>query len=191
MTTQAPIDMEVFEDAIQAWMSEATDLQTIWSDQSKPRPDYPYSSLNITSGPDAVSPFWEHREETDLTRTGREIKITVCVLCQFSISCQIYVSNTDAKNPKLNSRSLMTRALAALAFPTELEKLHIAGISVINKNSVSNINELIKDKYVSRSNMDVVFGAALNADDYVTYIQKVQLKSNSLGIDTIVEIPDP
>ena len=175
-TAPTPIDMETFEDAIQAWMSRSTGLQTIWSDQSKPRPDYPYASLNITSGPDEVSPLWEDREETDLSRVGREVKHTVCVLCEFTISCQTYVNNRSGKDPKANARFFMTKAKAGLALPSELALLHAAGISVVRKNPILNIDAIVKDKYTSRVNMDVVFGAALNADDYTTYIQKVQLK---------------
>lgn len=190
MTAVEPtISIENFENAVHRWFSESTGLEVIWQNQSKPRPYYPYGSLLISNGPEPVSPLWELREDTDLDRPqGTEIETIACVHCQFVVSCQAYVDMEDANNPVWSALQYMTRAQGALSLPSWLSVLRAVGISVVNRSSILNVSEVIKDARVSRVNMDVIFGASLNAVEYAGYIAKVELKSNSLGIDTIVSI---
>lgn len=184
----APLDMEAFQAAIRNWCSTATNLQTIWSGQSAPVPDYPYAVLNIISGPLPVSSLWELRHTFDASRAGEEIEFNACVLCTFTINAQFYVTLDDSINPNYSSLQYAMKAQAALALPSYQAALNADDISVIDKGTVTNLDELINDAYVSRSGFDITFGASLNATEYETYIEQVELKSTSLGIDTIVSL---
>lgn len=188
MTVSPPIDMTVFQNAIHNWYSTATGIQTMWQDQSVPRPDYPYASLSIISGPLPVSPLWEQRQSFDASRPGEEIEFSSCVPCTFVIGTQVYTSQPDAINPAYSSLQYAARAQAALAIPSYRATLRAVGISVIEKGTVTNINELVDDAYVSRSGLDVTLGASLSVESYETYIEKVEISSTSLGIDMEVSL---
>jgi len=189
MTVSNPIDMEAFENAIHSWFSEATGFDkkaVIWRQTSAPQPKYPFGSLMITSGPTPVAPQWEQRPSTDLTRgRGEEVEFVVCVPCSFMISCQAYVGQVDARNPNENALQYMAKAQSSLSLPSVIADLQAVQIAVIRPGPVQNINELIEDAFVSRANMDVEFGAALNVAEYTGYIEKVHGTSTSLGIDQI------
>jgi len=184
VTVNAPIDMEAFQDAIQAWFADVTGLESIWRNQSAPQPEYPFAGLAILSGPEPSAPQWEQRFDTDLSRPeGEEVRISVCVPCRFTISCQTYVNMPDARNPELNAAAYMIRAQSSLSLPSVLASLHAAGISVERPGTVQNLDEVIEDSFVSRAAMDVVLGATLNLEELTGYVNKVKVKSESLGID--------
>ena len=183
-----PIDMAAFKNAIRAWCADATDIQTVWLDQSAPVPEYPYASLNIVSGPIPVSPNWELRHSFDASRVGEEIEFTACVPCTFNISAQFYVSLDDSRNPEYASLQYAMKAQAGLKLPSYQAAFAAAGIAVVDPGTATNIDEVVNDAYMSRSNLDVVFGASLNTTEYETYIESVELISTTLGIDTIVSL---
>ena len=179
-----PIDMEAFENAVHGWFSEVTGLETIWRNQSAPQPEYPYASLLVINGPDPLAPQWEQRYDTDLGRpAGQEMRVTVCVPCRFTVSCQVYVGTPDARNPQVNALLFMTKAQSSLSLPSVLAVLWAAGIAVERSGSVQNISAIIEDAFASRANMDVVFGASLSLEELTGYLAKIQAESVSLGID--------
>lgn len=184
----APINMSDFEDAVHTWFVNATGLQTIWTNQSAPRPDYPYASLNVTAGPLPVSPIWELRDSTNLSRpAGQEIEFIGCVPCTFTISCQTYVVLDAANDPNYNALDYMVRAHGALSLPSFLSALETAQISVVDRGQVGGLpEEIVNDAYVSRSNLDVTFGASLNAKEYAGYISQVQIINTAWNIDKII-----
>lgn len=188
MRLNPPINMEAFEDAVHTWFSSETGLETIWRDQGSPQPPYPFGSLLVTSGPRVASPLYEYREETDLSRpAGQEVKVTSCVPCQFTVSCQSYVKKPDSRNPKYNARNYMNRAQSSLSLLTVRAAFRKVNISVSRFEDVQTINEVIEDAYVSRANMDVVFNASLALEDYCGFIEKVQVKSSLWTEDLIVD----
>jgi len=183
-----PIDMERFQNAVHAWFTKATDLETVWRDQGAPQPPYPFASLKIISGPDLASPLWEQgRWNYDAHRAvGKQIELENGVPCSFSVSCQAYVDQIDARNPGRDARSYMTKAQAALQLETyQVEFFRPFNIALWLSGPVQDISALIDDDFVSRSNMDVTFGTTLNVKEYITWIEKVEGKSVSLGIDQL------
>lgn len=184
MTVNSPIDMEAFQNAIQAWFADVTGLETIWRNQSAPQPEYPFAGLAILSGPEPSAPQWEQRFDTDPLRpAGEEVRISVGVPCRFTISCQVYVDIPDARNPELNATAYMIRAQSSLSLPSVLASLHTAGISVERPGTVQNLDEVIEDSFVSRAAMDVVLGATLTLEEFTGFVSKVKVKSDNLGID--------
>ena len=185
----APIDMEAFQNAVHNWFSSVTGLETIWRDQSAPQPKYPYGSLRVISGPEAVAPQFEQRRDTDLDRDeGEEVRLTECVPCRLTVSCQTYVGMPDARNPQLDAPYYMNRARGSLALESVRAELWVAKIAIERPGPVQNINEVIEDAYVSRANMDVAFAASLSVEEYTGYIAKVELESTGLGFDFDVEL---
>ncbi len=184
MALDDPISMEDFENAVHAWFSAAIDCPAIWSEQSAPRPDYPYGSLNITSGPLPVSPAWERHTDTDLTRAaGKEVRFQIRVPCTFVVSCQAFVKMPDGRDPTASARTLVTRAQARLYLLTVQEAFREANISVQGSGPVQNISSVINDGNVSRAAIDATFNASLSLDEYTGYIDKTAIESTQLGVD--------
>ncbi|NIQ91023.1 MAG: hypothetical protein GWM98_04740 [Nitrospinaceae bacterium] len=121
---------------------------------------------------------------------GREIKTTVCVPCRFSVSCQAYVEDPDSRDPTKDARAYIAVAQSALSLPSYLDRFRRANISVIRAGPVQNINEAIGSGFISRANVDVQFGATLSLEEFGTFIEKVELKSegfpNGLNVDIII-----
>jgi hypothetical protein len=181
---QQPIAWETVELAIHDWMAEATELETIWRNQSTPRPEYPYATLLIIAGPVRRGGRDEVRTETLSGQPqGEEVAVTTCGLREFTVSCQIYVAKPDHVNPEAHARSLMTAAQSNLGQLSTLARLRAAGLSVVEEGPVQNIDEVLEDAYVSRSNMDVRFYAAANVVERTGYIENAALESTSLKID--------
>ena len=179
-----PIDMEVFQDAIHTWFSESMDIQVIWRNQNAPRPDYPYGSLLITSGPIPISPFAEERQSYDAARSlGKEIELDELIACQFMISCQVYVAGDEGRDPKENASALINKALISLSLRSKLAALWVKKIAFIRTGGIQNIPEEVGNERQSRANMDVTFTATLSVAEYIGYIEKVEAKSVNLGID--------
>jgi hypothetical protein len=176
--------MEAFQNAIQAWFADVTGLLTIWRNQSAPQPEYPFASLMIISGPEPSAPQWEQRFDTDLDRPGGgEVRISVCVPCRFTVSCQAFIEMPDARNPNQNATVYMNRAQSSLSLPSVLAAFHAAGISVERPGIVQNLDAIIEDSFVSRAAMDIVLGASLNLEEFTGYVDKVKMKSENFGID--------
>ena len=180
----APIDLEVFENAVHKWFANATGLTVIWQTMAAPQPCYPYGSLQITSGPTPAAPQWEQRTYTELSNmAGEEVATEVVIPCSFVVSCQAYVGQPEARCPHKKALYYLTVAQSSLSLPSVLAEFRSKQISVIRPDTVQNIDELIEDAYVSRASMDVTFGASLNLVEYTTYIQTVHAVSQTLGID--------
>jgi len=181
------MDFEAFQDAVHEWFADSTGLETIWRNQGAPQPAYPFASLKIISGPTPDAPQWEERWDYDEARSaGQQIRLTTGVSCSLTVSCQAYVGQTDARNPNYDACQYLSRAQAALS----LESVHAGvfrpnNIGVLSPGPVQDLSELIEDAFVSRANMDVIFSAALNIEEYNTWIEKVHGTSTSLGIDRV------
>jgi len=187
MSIDAPMDFEAFQNAVHEWFAESTGLETIWRDQGGPQPSYPFGSLKMISGPVPDSPHWEERRDFDEARAnGQQVRLTTGVSCQITISCQAYVGQPDARHPNYNASQYLAKAQAALSLESlQAELFRPNSIGVLSPGTVQDISELIEDAFVSRANMDVIFSAALNIEEYNTWIEKVHGTSTSLGIDQI------
>lgn len=187
MSIAAPIDMLTFRKAIIAWFRNATDLLTVWREQSEPKADYPYGGLQILNGPMLLAPQWETRYETDLGRDpGEEIKLTTRVPCNFVISCQAYVRKKDARDPNQDAMSYVNKAQSALSLLSVQTTLENFNVTYIRTSDVQNISSVIGDAHVSRANIDVTFGATLLLEEFTGYIERVQTVSTTLGVDQII-----
>lgn len=185
----APINMEEFENAIHKWFTDATGLTTVWTQQGAPQPEYPFGTLEITSGPSQASPLWDYETDFDETRPpGKEVRFVTCVPCTFNISCQVFVGMPEGRDPNKNAMQYLSRAKAALQLPSFRDELAAKNIASLFAGSVQNIGELIEDSWVSRANMDVTFGASLSVEEFMGYIDKVEIsKTNDPKFDLLVD----
>ena len=170
----APINMETFENAIHQWFFEATEIETVWANTAKTMPDYPVGVLQLIAGPIPVAPQFEIRNETNLSlEPGSEIITTACVQCTFTVSCQVWVGGDDRWHPAANARYYLAIAQAALGLPSYLAGFKASEVSVVRSAAIQDISSVQEEAIIAKANMDVTFGAALNATEYNTYIEKM------------------
>lgn len=179
-----PIDWETVEDALHAWFSNATGLETIWRNQNAPQPPYPYASLSFIAGPTKLGGQDEQRSSTDLGQPqGQEVLVESVGLRTATLSCQVYAAKEDVLDPTKHARHLMSAAQSSLGLPSVIAKLSEAGLSIIEEGEVQNIDEVIENAFVSRANMDVRLGLASNVSERTGFIEQVKASSTSLGLD--------
>ena len=172
MTVSSPINLTALQLAIYNWFVDATALPTIWTNQSSPQLAYPFGTLQITSAPTLMSPLWETRDSTDLTRPlGTEVKLDKFNTGKFTISCQAFTEGLST------AMDYMLRAEASLALESSLALLRAADIVVNDQGSVNNISSLTNDKYIHRANLDLFLTAPMSAIEYVGYIKTTEIYS--------------
>jgi hypothetical protein len=184
MTVLIPFDIESILNCIHDWFSGSTGLEVVWADQSAPRPEYPYGTLKLSSGPVSKADSWEERYKIDLTRPlGQEVEIEVNSPCQFTISAQTFIDGEDSINPIADARSYLLSALAALNLPMFQELFEEVNIAVVRAEAIRDLTALVGTARQSRAAMDIVFSSVLTAEEFVGYIEKAHLTSTDLGID--------
>lgn len=186
------IDLEAFQDAVQKWMTDALSIPVVWRDQSAPQPELPFASLLIINGPETYAPQLEERVRYNSgAPEGTEIEQTVTGPCRLVVSCQVYVGVPDSRSPNLNATSLLASAKASLSLPSVLAEFSAANIAFATATPILNLDAIASDAFESRANMDVTFLATLELVEETGYIDKVELKSDELGVDVIIDASTP
>ena len=181
MTMQDPINLEAFENAVHKWFTDASGLFTAWRHQGAPQPTPPFGTLHTMTGPTPLATKWEVRRDYDVHRAlGQEIRITYCVPCRLTVSCQAYT-----KVPEDASVYTM-RAQAALNTLAVQDQFRIANIAVERHEAIRDIDVIINETWMSRSNIDVSFAATMEFYEYEGYIETVNVKSDPLHVDLTI-----
>jgi len=179
MTVNAPIPRKTFETAIQAWFKNATGLaddHVLWQAQptGPAQPSFPYATLFVTSpatklGQDEIR-IRDASDDDPAPDDGSEIELLACGLRKMTVSANVYAKTNDAD---ADARAIMDKAHAALGMLSFLSAFKAAGLSVIDDGDVRSLDELTSNVFVSRAQLDVVFGMASNAIESTGYIETV------------------
>lgn len=110
MVLSAPIDWTAKMAALYSWATNAlgTGVYVQWADQDVVRPDFPFVTLDITSGPTKEGGVDEISESTDLTR-ARDAKIVPLAQngTTYTVSINgnnaVFVSDADATIAEITS----------------------------------------------------------------------------------------
>lgn len=186
-----PLDQRAFKDLIHDWISDVVrdyNVRVVWREQDAPQPELPYIGLKIIAGPTGVSEAWGQLETVELTRAGKEIETTTYVQAEISVSCQAYVARKEATESEIDALAVVSACRASLSLESVRQKLASAKVGFLRSEPLTDLSVLEETSTVSRANMDFVFGVMLTYSEFVTYIQRVELKSPEFGIDDIVEV---
>lgn len=193
-TDLQPIDWSTIEDAIYDWLAggvegfDAIVPDAIWEDQNVAQPDYPYATLKVTA----------HRKEggRDEVRTttltgqpaGQEIEILVTGPVQMTVAVTF---NADAAAggaaSATRARSLAAKAQASLGLPAVVDHFRGAGLSIVAEEGVTDTSLVINGEWLARATLDVRLRTATQMTQRAGYMDKVQLESDDLGVDTTVD----
>ncbi|MDD5034853.1 MAG: hypothetical protein PHE55_08860 [Methylococcaceae bacterium] len=117
----------------------------------------------------------------------KNIKLSANVPCTLVFSCQAFVGLTASRSPSTDARSYLAKARAGLELPTYRDPLKAAHIALSSATPIVDISEVVGEAEISRAQFDCTFHAAMSAEDYVTYIQKIEVVNDAWGIDDIYD----
>jgi len=189
-----PIDWESIEDAIYAWLTGDVEglgaivPEAIWENQNVPQPAYPYASMLVTShtkegGRDEIRTTYDAAQPL-----GEEIEFLATGPVQFTLALSFHVDPTAGGNePAGRARALATKAQASLGLLAVLDHLSGAGLSVIAEEGVTDTSVVVNGEWLSRATLDVRLRTASQMTQRLGYIDKVELESDALGVDTVVD----
>lgn len=144
------------------------DVTTIWADQSEVRPERPYASIRLTSGPIVVG--------SDEGREPVSGQFTVEGLRQLVMSVQAFGDSAIERMSKLQT---------ALSKDSVVEELDASGIAVYDVGAVQNLTALLENRFETRAQMDLSMYVTDAEVDDTGYIEDVEV-TNEVNDDTIV-----
>lgn len=180
MTAKRPVDWRTIEDAIRAWLENATDIPWIWGDQSAPQRAYPYGVVRINPGtaPRSV------RDSEQWTAAG-EVRLVGQI--DFTASCQINVGPPSNVDPDFHARSAASAAIAELQSPHQKAAFEAAKMAVRARGQPQDLNLEVGGQWIARTVFEVRFGVASILEPTpaesteLGYFDKVQVSSTIEG----------
>jgi hypothetical protein len=192
-----PVDWASIDDAVFCWAVEKLGMAGVWENQNIPQPDYPYLSF-LRGGETDDGGIDEIRQRT-LDANGNEIppgssavpveneEITYQPIT-FPITIQAHVNFESGATEPFGEAKRRLGILKRSVYQTTTTQLFSdAGLGVVSVEPVVDLSLVVNGEWLSRAALDVIFRTASIVSERVGFIEKVELKSEQLGIDTIVD----
>ena len=189
-----PIDWEKIENAVYDWLTGGIDgfnsivPEAIWENQDIPQPAYPYASMKIIAhskegGRDEI------RTSTDLAQPlGQEIEMLATDQNQITLAISFHTDiSSDGMTPASRARALAGKARSSLGLPGVLAFLREAGLAVVAEEGITDTSLVVNSDWLSRATFDVRLRVASQMTERVGYIGKVELDSEDLEVNEIIE----
>lgn len=161
---------QVLEDGIFDWVTACLDsnVAVIWDKPDETRPEKPYCTLNILSGPFNVNTRGENSYKELDTYEYYFNK-------RFTLSVNIYGNEYTNKQ--------IDYILNGTMLETKLQILRVAGLSIWGINGPNDISRPIDSEYELRNQLDIYFSYGELVEDITGEIHKVSLNGD------IIELP--
>lgn len=189
-TALQPVDWETIDDGIYDWLvALLPSVSVIWANQNIPQPSYPYLSL-LRNAFIELGGVPEKRYTTDLGQpAGDEIEIEATTMAEFTLSIQAHVdAGAGANDPAINAVALLGKVGASLGLLSVQRNFQDnLGLAIVERLPVQDISLVVNDEWISRAALDVRLRLRTSITERVGYIDKVELKSPALGVDTLVD----
>jgi hypothetical protein len=144
----------------------------VFKDQRGDRPDMPYATVKILSGPKVLGRD-EHRPQ-DIGIPG---DFNIAGLRQYLVEFEILTSGDNLNNPDydqdMNAHQLLQNFRDSLETITVPELLNSRGVSIHVKNDIQNLTGLLDDTFQNRAILTITFGVASNIADSPSTIEHV------------------
>jgi len=165
------IDLAKARLALHNWVKTELEIEAIWEDQGYPRPQLPYASLKIISGP--------IRAGTDELRQVSSGVFSVAGLRRIVVSVQVYGEDALLKGSALQT-SLSKHSTSA--------SLNAGGLALIRATDVKDVTVALDNRFESRAHLDAEFYLAENEVDDPGLIEKVEVTNEVDGSTSTVQV---
>jgi hypothetical protein len=151
-----------------------SEVTVIFADESAPRPNKPYITLKIISGPNAKG--------FDDIRYINNTEFSLSGMRQYSLSIQGFgVDMHDA----------LSKLQTILDSPNVIAQLkEDADIAIVNKGSVSDITVALETSFERRFNMDIIFNTSENLSITLDVIESTKIGGKLIKEDNTENIVD-
>jgi hypothetical protein len=176
-----PIDFVAIQNALVAWLREATDLPVVWADQNRPQTGRPFLVIEKIAGPTIIG----RDEQRRRTKTILGVPtLFTDVIGQRALTYNVQAfSSSDA--PGADAEHYLSLAQARFALDETVDAFTAAKLAVSDPGPVRNLNSIAGAGYVSRAAFDLqatTVSALVAADDQPTnWIETVELTNVSEG----------
>ena len=150
------------QDAIYDFAVAASGKTVIWDKPDIPRPNVPYVTLSVSSGPrktGAAEVRYADSQDTFTYPMRKEITLTI---------------NTYADSGWL---AILGGIIDALELPTKQEILRSAGIAIIRNEDPIDISALLNDQHEGRGSVDIMLGYCDNINDESGEVESAKVDS--------------
>ncbi len=198
-----PVDWRTIDDACLAWLEDVMGSRVqsggfIWENQKIAQPPYPYLSLLRDTEIDEGGADEIRRRTVDVdgkilgvdptagpADTNEEIAIQPIV---WTLAIQAHANPDGGGNdPGCNPMQLLGRIKRSLGQTTTIDRLRVAGVSIVNKSQITDLSLVINGDWTSRASFDVSLRTASVMAEKIAFIDKVQVTSSALGVDLTVD----
>lgn len=194
-----PVDWSTIEAAIYDWVQARLDnIAVIWENQLIAQPSYPYVSLLRIATVDegGIDELRYRTLDADGLVLGEDAGAGAAATQEeqvyapvvFTVSIKAHVGFcTGAARPSDDAIALASRLKRSLRLTSVVTSFAAAGMSVVREEQIQDISSVINGDWVSMSSLDVLFRTASVMTESVSFVEKVELRSDELGVDTVVD----
>lgn len=163
-------NFEAIRQGALSWISTSTGITTIWANANAPRPNYPYATVNIISGPTPRQSLWN----TNLNSAGDTT--TRDCLAEMVFSINIF---SDSHQPATHAQRYAQLAIGDLQTRTRRDALCAAGLlGVINIPTLNNFDFSDDgNNYITRAQFDVTVVVQAVVTEADTFIETFETRT--------------
>lgn len=156
------------EEAIYGWLSTATGLWTQLMDQDAPQEAVDYCAYKATLRQGPTLPT-QARRLVEGAPPGEELEVTHAERAAYTVLVQAYTASTTGPTAAME---VLARARAALVLESVRARLKAeAGVAVLTRGPVREINALAGPRWQGRAAMEVVVNVVESVVERTTYIE--------------------
>jgi hypothetical protein len=159
------VEFAAFQLAVYDWFSKQSGIQTIWQQESGPRPPRPYATLRLNTGQVKIGGQDNLRQDptTGVYSLNGPRRITV--------ACNIYGDGALER---------LTKVRDSLDDPAVIDQLDASGIAVEDDGEPQNITEALESHFEDRALMDVIFLVQADRTTGATSVAKISLNGKDI-----------
>lgn len=178
---QLGISLSSFVAAIVSWLERDDRLTSaVYTGQHAPKPDYPYATVSLLSGPSFAGARRSERWEYDDTED--QIVVTYRDQAILSFSLQFF-----SDDPSIHAMDLAFEALDSLQLQSVRDELETARLAYVSDDGISNLDFEASDRLISRSGLTVTFNTGVSASEQFDTIESVTIEESiSDSSDTLI-----
>lgn len=165
------MDITAIEDAIYAWASVESGIETIIAYPNAPRPTTPYVVINIFSLIDRCE-----KEMEGVLQVDNSIDYTYSTLVEVGVSINTYYAGAYQNAKTLHDSLMKTDTIEALT----ASGLGLGRITAIDKTP-----EIIDNRWEERAKFDINFYVRSSVTENIESIQSIEI-TNDIDESTII-----
>lgn len=148
-------------------------VHLIWEDQSAPRPEKPYVSLNFLLPSQRIGHDELRGEGDQFFLVGQR---------RFVLSVNAFGESRQENEDALDAADLLEPVVQGLYSEETLSQLLAAGIASVDEGQVRDLTALLESRYESRAQVDLTFHRTVSKSETLPIIEKVEVN------DQLVEV---